>query len=358
MKEIKVQDKIISEGSKPFVVTEAGVNYYEIASKEGMTPLEAAKLMVKEAAANGADAIKFQTYKAEKLASRHSPAYWDTSKETTLSQYELFKKYDKFGPDEFRFLADYAREQGIIFMSTPFDEDAIELVDRLAPVFKIASVDITNFPHLRQIARKQKPIFLSTGGATLKEVKEAVKVIRKEGNEQIVILHCLLNYPTAYPDANLCRIPYFQRAFPDYLIGYSDHTLPDPQMLVLTSAVAMGAKVIEKHFTLNKTLPGNDHYHAMDSQDLKKFSQNLRFFNEIFGKSLEPLASELEAIKHARRSLVAKVNIPKGGELSPDNIIAKRPGYGISPKYLERVLGRKTRRPLKEDELIQWEDLS
>ena len=358
MKIIKIGDKVISETSRPFIIAEAGVNYYEIAKEKNIALIEAAKLMIKEAADAGADAIKFQTYKAEKIASKYSPAYWDTTKETTKSQYELFKKYDRFGKEEYKELAKYAKEKNIIFMSTPFDKEAVDFLDELMPVFKISSSDITNIPFIRYIARKQKPIFLSTGASTIDEIKDAVNAIEKEGNNQIVIMHCILNYPTKYEDANLGMIQDLKKIFPDYLIGYSDHTLPDSCMVVLTTAVLLGARVIEKHFTLDKTLPGNDHYHSMDPQDLRTVVKNFRLLEKIIGKrKKEPLESELPARKYARRSIVAKVNIPKDTKIREDMITFKRPGTGIAPKFVDKVIGKKTKKDIKKDMVIKWEDI-
>jgi len=357
MRLIKIGNITISEESGPFVIAEAGVNYYEIAEKEKIELLAAAKKMVALAAESGADAIKFQIYKADKLASVYSPVYWDTTKEKTKSQYELFQKYDKFGDKEYEALAEYAKEKNIIFMATPFDEEAIELVDRLSPVFKIASVDITNFPFLSRIAKKNKPIFLSVGASTMDEIKEAVELIKKEGNNQLALLHCVLNYPTEYQNANLGRIKELIRAFPEYLIGYSDHTLPDENMLVLTGAVLLGAKIIEKHFTLDKTLIGNDHYHAMDPDDLKKFKKNLRFMKNIMVASADN-QTEAQAIKYARRSLVASRDLPEGAIISAEDITAKRPGTGISPKFINDVIGKRAKRVIKNDEILQWDDLS
>ncbi len=355
MKTIKINNKEISETSKPFIIAEAGVNYYDIAKKLNIEPIEAAKLMMKEAANAGADAIKFQTYTAEKLASKYSPAYWDTTKESTKSQYELFKKYDKFGEKEYRELAKYAREKNIIFMSTPFDKEAADFLDALMPVFKISSSDITNIPFIKYIAKKQKPVFLSTGASTIEEIKKAVNTIGEHGNRQIIIMHCILNYPTKFEDANLGMIKHLKKVFPNYLIGYSDHTLPDTNMLVLTTAVLLGAKVIEKHFTLDKLLKGNDHYHSMYPQDLRKFVNNLKLLEEIIGKkNKEPLESELQARKYARRSLVAKRFIPKGKVIEEEDITWKRPGTGIPPSMIEYVIGGISLKAIKEDEILTF----
>lgn len=346
MKRIKIGNKILTEESRPFVVADAGVNHEN--------DINIAKTMIDDAARAGADAIKFQTYKAEKIASRNSPAYWETDE----TQYEYFKKYDKFDEEDYRELAEYAKKNSIIFMSTPFDLEAVDFLDGLVPVFKISSSDITNIPFIRYIARKGKPIFLSTGASTVGEINDAVTAIEEEGNKQIVILHCVLSYPTKYQDANLNMITYLKSVFPNYLIGLSDHTLPDKNMLVLTTAVLLGAKVIEKHFTFDKSLKGNDHYHSMDFQDLKTLMENLDLLEKILGQSeKKPLETEMPARKYARRSIVAKTDIPQGTKITEDMLDFKRPGTGIAPKFLELVVGRTAKKDIKNDEIIKWEDI-
>lgn len=357
MKNIKIRDKLITEDSRPFVVSEAGVNYYDISKKLDIGYIEAAKLMIKEAANAGADAIKFQTYKADKLAVRNSAAYWDTDKEASKSQYELFAKYDNFGEREYAELASYAEEKNIIFMSTPFDDEAVEFLDKLVPAFKIASADITDIPLIEHIASKKKPVFLSTGAATFEEIKEAVSAIEGEGNSQIVIMHCVLNYPTQYQHANLLAIQHLRSMFHEYIIGYSDHTLPDAQMLVLVAAYLLGARVIEKHFTLDKSLPGNDHYHAMDTEDLRMVVNTLRFVEGILGNGEKDIQNELAARTYARRSIVARVDIAKGTRMTEDLVTFKRPGTGISPRFLSSVIGRTTKSEIKADEILSWEQL-
>ena len=348
----------ISDDSPPFIVAEVGVNYYDIAKKENIEPIEAARLMVEEAAKAGADAIKFQTYKADKLASKYSPAYWDTNKEYKKNQYDLFKQYDKFGENEYKELSQYAKLKNIIFMSTPFDEESADFLEPLMPIFKISSSDITNIPLIKHIAKKNKPIFLSTGASTIDEIRDAIKTIEKEGNRQIAILHCILNYPTRYENANLNMIRDIQINFPEYLVGYSDHTLPDECMLVLITAMALGAKIIEKHFTLDKSLPGNDHYHSMDTEDLKNLVNNIKLVYKILGKDKkEPIESEKKAIKYARRSIVATRDIPKNSIIDESMLTFKRPGTGISPKHLNEVIGKKTKIDIKKDEIIRWDDI-
>ena len=346
VKEIRIGDFVIAEGRRPFVVAEAGVNHEN--------DMERAKEMIRAAKESGADAIKFQTYKAEKLAARNSPAYWSTSQ----TQREFFSKFDSFGEEEYRELARYARQQGIIFMSTPFDEEAADFLDELMPVFKISSSDITNIPFIRHISRKQKPIFLSVGASTVEEIQRAVEAIKAEQNDQIVLLHCVLSYPTPYHSANLRSIPYLREVFPDLLIGYSDHTLPDKELTVLFAAWLMGAVVLEKHFTLDKTLPNNDHYHAMDPQDLAAFTGKLDFAAQLLGSyDKRVMECEMAARHFARRSIVTRCPIAKGTRITRRMLTFKRPATGISPIHLEEVLGKRAARNLEEDHILTWEDL-
>jgi sialic acid synthase SpsE len=355
--EIIIESHVISKNDGPFVIAEIGVNYYDIAQKKNISLLDAAKLMIAKAKEGGAHAVKFQSYSAETLATRFSPAYWDTTKETEKSQYELFKKYDKFREKEYRELCVYAKRTGIVFMSTPFDFESVEYLNSLVDVFKISSSDITNLPFIKYIANKGKPIFLSTGASTDREIGQAVKTINDEKNEKVVLLHCVLNYPTAYENANLIRIKYLQKSYPKNLIGYSDHTLPDKNMSVLMSAIIMGATVIEKHFTLDKAIPGNDHYHAMDLSDLITVTQNIAFYKKILGDSKSYLPEESESRKYARRSLVAKEKISRGTIITPELLACKRPGTGISPSEFNKIIGKKAKKDILEDETIVWKKI-
>lgn len=346
----------IKNRSRPFLVAEIGVNYYDIASVRGIKPIDAAFLMIDEAKKSGADAVKFQSYKAEKLVVKDSPAYWDLNEESVTSQYELFTKFDKFGENEFEKLAAYCEKKNIIFMSTPFDFEAVDYLDRLMPIFKISSSDITNWPFIKHIAKKGKPIFLSTGASNVDEIDGAINVIQSRGNDFICILHCILNYPTEDKNAHLNMIKDLKNRYPNYLIGYSDHTVPDSKMIILTTAYFFGAKVIEKHFTLDKSLSGNDHYHAMDPEDIRTFVHNIKLINRISGKlHKKNLPSENQARLYARRSIVAKNEIAAGEEVRMENLIFKRPGTGISPVDLSIVLGKKAKRKILKDEILKWE---
>lgn len=348
----------IDEKREPYIIAEIGVNYYDIATQKGISVMEAAKLMVLEAKNGGCSAAKFQTYKAGKIASKNSPAYWDTSEESTTSQYELFQKFDSFGEEEYRELSEYAASIGIDFLSTPFDFESADYLADMMPAFKISSSDLTNLPFIRHIANKGKPVMLSTGAATLGEIESAIDCVLSTGNQDVSIMHCILDYPTDYENANLLMIKHLRRVFPDLVMGFSDHTRPDSSMLVVTTAYQYGAKIIEKHFTLDKTLKGNDHYHAMDVEDCKRFVENVELLKKIDGTyNKRPMPCEAASRKQARRSIVAKTAISKGTVITEDMLTYKRPGTGISPSNADLVVGRKAVTDIEEDKLLEWSDI-
>jgi len=349
---INLGSRIIDSRSKPYVIAEIGVNH------EGS--LDQAKRLIDQAKQGGADAAKFQSYKAGTLASKHSPSYWDTTKEPTRSQYALFQKYDNFGPDEYRALAEHCRQAGIDFLSTPFDDEAIEFLDPLVPFFKIASADLTNIPFLRKVAAKGKPVVLSTGASTLGEVDIAVEALTQAGCADIALLHCILNYPTDNANAHLRMIEGLKRAYPRNIIGYSDHTLPDDAMTSLVTAHLLGAVIIEKHFTHDKTLPGNDHYHAMDQHDLARFVALAKTVHVLLGPSdhKAPIPTEAISRKNARRSIVLARDVAEGQALAAADLTYKRPGTGVSPMHWDEVLNRRTAAALQADHVLQWQDLA
>ena len=340
----------------PYLIAEVGVNFYDTAKAEGIAPLGAAKKYILEAKKAGADAVKFQSYKANTLVSKNSPAYWDQTKEPTKTQYELFLKHDHFEKEEYEELYLYCKEQGIAFLSTPFDYHSADFLEPLMDIYKISSSDLSNLPFIRYVARKKKPIFLSVGASYISEIEEAVRAMQEEGCQDICLLHCVLSYPCRYEDANLHMIQSLKRLFPTLKIGYSDHTMPDPAMTVLTTAYLYGADVIEKHFTLDKTLHGNDHYHAGDPHDFYTAVQNFQLI-ETIGGSFEKTVFECETIprREARRSLVLCRDMKKGAVLRPEDFIAKRPGTGISPNYSDIVIGRRLQVDLPEDTILTWE---
>jgi len=350
-KSIKLGSRVINSESRPYIIAEIGVNH------EGS--LEQAKKLIDLAKEGGADAAKFQSYKADTLASKESPAYWDTSQEPTKSQNELFKKYDQFEPEDYMNLAEYCKKTKIDYLSTPFDDHAIEYLNPIVPFFKIASADITNVPFLRKIANKGKPVVLSTGASTLDEIDAAIRTLNDSGCKKIALLHCILNYPTPFEQANLQMIKSLIEAYPEYIIGYSDHTLPDDDMTSLITAYILGAVVIEKHFTYDKTLRGNDHYHAMDKNDLKRFIELIDKIHVSMGKKINKKPIETEAISrlNARRSIVLKNSVDAGQELKENDLTYKRPGTGISPLHWDEIIGKKMKIDLKKDSILKWEFL-
>lgn len=330
---------------KPFIIAEAGVNH------EGS--MQIAKRLIEEACEGGADAIKFQTYKANTIASKNSPAYWDTTKEPMTSQYELFCKHDKFWKKEMEELKSHCDKVGIEFLSTPFDIESAKFLNDLMDVFKISSSDITNKPFIEFICNFKKPIILSTGASFLYEIQESVSWIERAGNT-LALLHCVLNYPTPDENANLGMILGLKRAFPDKIIGYSDHTLPK-DMQICKNAILLGATIIEKHFTHDKTLTGNDHYHAMDKNDLTKFKKEIEETFKILGKfEVSALDDEKLARDNARRSLVASKDIKKGDIIKRDDLTFKRPASGISPKFIDDIVGRRAFCNISEDDILKW----
>lgn len=336
------------------IIAEIGVNYYDIATKYNMSLEQAAKLMIIEAKNAGATAVKFQSYKADKIAAKDSPSYWDTTEEPTTNQRELFQKFDKFGAEEYRILADFCKAFDIEFMSTPFDLEAVEYLNELVTIHKISSSDLTNTPLLKKVASSGKPIVLSTGASTMEEVKQAVSTLEEAGAEKIILMHCILNYPTLNNNANLGMINDLKTL--GYELGYSDHTLPDDRMLILTTAVNLGCTWIEKHFTLDKTLQGNDHYHAMDPKDLEKFSENLELLGQVMGSDKKTyLPSEEISRLNARRSWVTNGPVKAGTLITEDNIIAKRPATGIST--VENILGKTFTKDLPDDHILHQEDI-
>lgn len=329
---------------KPYVIAEAGVNH------EGSMDL--AKLLIEQAKEGGAEAIKFQTYKAKYIASKNSPSYWDLNKESTNSQFDLFSKYDKFWKKEYEELKLECDKNDIEFMSTPFDVHSAEFLNDLMPAFKISSSDITNIPFIEKLCDYNKPIILSTGASYLWEIERAVETITKKGN-LLSLMHCILNYPTENKNANLGMILDLKKRYGKHVIGYSDHTLPFG-MDTLVSSHLLGAVILEKHFTHDKTLEGNDHYHAMDKEDLKKFKNKIEGLYEVLG-SFEKTAipSEEPARQNARRSLVIEKALKKGDVITREHLTWKRPAKGISPAEISSVLGKKVNQDLEEDIVLK-----
>ncbi|MCD8151346.1 MAG: N-acetylneuraminate synthase family protein [Clostridiales bacterium] len=342
--------------NKPYIIAEMGVNFYDTARVMGITPLEAAKLYIDKAAEAGIDCAKFQSYKAGTIVSKNSPAYWDTTKEPTKTQYELFLKHDSFGEAEYRELCDYTHSKGMDFTSTPFDYASADYLCDMVDFYKISSSDLSNLPFIKHIGKKGKPVYMSVGAAYLSEVDVAIRVLKEAGCKDIVIFHCVLSYPTDPNDANLRVIETLKKVFPDVRVGFSDHVAPDDTMMTLAMAYLLGAEVIEKHFTLDKTLPGNDHYHAGDPEDFKKAINNFKWIDTVLG-SPEKTVLDCEMIprREARRSLVLTRDLKQGEIIQESDLMPKRPGTGISPEYAGIVVGRTVKRNLEEDTILTWD---
>ena len=354
----KIIDRIINK--KFVLIAEVGVNYYDIATEKGISNMEAAKLMVKEAKEAGVHAVKFQTYKAETLAATDSPYYWDITEEPTRSQRELFKKFDAFGYDEYKEIKEYCDEIGVEFLSTAFDYESADYLDELMDIYKISSSDLSNLPFIEHQAKKNKPILLSIGASNEDEIDMAIETIRKVNDKPLVLLHCVLEYPTPYEHANLNKIVSLKNTYTtkydNIYIGYSDHTKPDENFNVLTTAYNLGATVIEKHYTLNKSLKGNDHYHAMDPKDVKEIVETIDYIDSIRGDyELKCLDTEASARKNARRSIVANRDIKKGSVITKEDLTFKRPGTGISPQKIEEVIGRVAKIDISDDTILQFD---
>ena len=342
--------------SKPYLIAEMGVNFYDTAKQMNISPLEAAKLYIDKAAEAGIDCAKFQSYKANTIVSKNSPAYWDTTKEPTKTQYELFLKHDSFGEEEYRELCNYTHSKGMDFTSTPFDYASADYLYDMVDFYKISSSDLSNIPFIKHIGSKGKPVYMSVGAAYLSEVDEAIRALKEVGCKDIVIFHCVLSYPTDPINANLKIIETLKKTFPDVRVGFSDHVAPDETMMTLATAYLLGAEVIEKHFTLDKTLPGNDHYHAGDPEDFKKAISNFEWIDNVLGNP-EKIVLDCEIVprREARRSLVLTRDMKAGEVISEKDLMPKRPGTGIPPKFSEIVVGRKVKQDLAEDTILTWD---
>lgn len=342
--------------NKLYLIAEMGVNFYDTAKQLNITPLEAAKLYIDKAAEAGIDCAKFQSYKANTIVSKNSPAYWDTTKEATKTQYELFQKFDGFGESEYKELCDYTHSKGMDFTSTPFDYASADYLYDMVDFYKISSSDLSNIPFIKHIAAKGKPMVVSVGAAYLSEVDEAIRAMKEVGNNDISILHCVLSYPTDPKNANLKIIETLKKVFPDVKVGFSDHVAPDPTMMTLATAYILGSEIIEKHFTLDKTLTGNDHYHSGDPEDFKKARANFDMIDTVLGNPEKTvLDCELVPRREARRSLVLTRSMKAGEKITEKDIMPKRPGTGISPKYTDIVLGRAVKQDLEEDTILTWD---
>jgi N,N'-diacetyllegionaminate synthase len=334
-------------GEPAYVIAEAGVNHDCL--------LDRGKALVETAKNAGFDAIKFQSYTASKIATRVAPRYWVEPQDPNGTQWDTFAKLDKLSDQDFKALIDHAKKTGIVAFSTPFDDEAVDFLIGLdMPAFKIASADLTCKPLLERVAAAKKPVILSTGTSTLAEIDEAVETLAAKGCDEVVLMHCTLKYPCPPEGINLRMMTHMMQSFPGIPVGLSDHSLG---ISVPQAAVAMGACMIEKHYTIDKTIKGSpDHHLSVDPVEGKAMMEGIRAIEKALGrkvKGLEPL--EKEAFLYARRSVTSAKKIAKGATITRDMLTYKRPGTGISPRFFDLVIGRQAKQEIPEDTTLTWE---
>ena len=350
MNTVRIGDELIGENHPVFIIAEAGVNHNG--------DLNLARKLVDLAVEAGVDAVKFQTFITEEIVT-HNAEKADYQKKNTgsreESQFEMLKKLE-LPFEQFREVKTYCAKKRILFLSTPFDRKSVDFLDQLKiSAFKIASGEINNLHFLSYIASRGKPIILSTGMSTLEEVEKALEVIEKTQNKQLILLHCTSDYPAKVKDVNLRAMHTMHKAF-HLPVGLSDHT---PGIEISLAAVAMGASVIEKHFTLDNHLPGPDHKASLKPQELKDLVKAIRNIENALGDGIKrPSRSEMNTKIIARKSIVAATDIKKGELLSEHNLTVKRPGNGISPLKWNEVVGKKAARNFEKDNLIEPDQLA
>lgn len=352
MNKIKIGNRPVGKHFPVFIIAEIGINHNG--------DFNLAKKLIDEAIKCGADAVKFQTFRTEKLVSKNTPLAEYQRSEVRgqrlgiSGQYELLKKLE-LTYDDFVELKKYCDKKNVIFLSTPFDEESADFLYNIGvPAFKISSGDLTNLPLLNYIAKKKLPMIISTGMANLKEVKEAVDIVRNSGCKKIILFHCVSSYPAKFEECNLSVIPYMIKKF-NLLIGFSDHT---PGVEASICAATLGAKVIEKHFTLSKGIEGPDHKCSLDKDEFKLLISSIRNTERAIGKPIKKIQkSEIDISKVVRKSMVAKINIKKETVIKKEHLAIKRPATGIKPKYINKIIGKKAKRDIFADEIIKWEDI-
>lgn len=340
---------LVTPESPCFIIAEAGVNHNG--------DLALAKQLVLAAKEAGADAVKFQTFQAKHLVTADAPQadYQARNSGKTESQFDMLKRLE-LPLEAFAELSRYCQELGIMFMSTAFDEESADFLAGLGmSIFKIPSGELTNIPLLQHIARFGKPMIVSTGMGTIEEIKEAVEAIQAAGNDDITVLHCVTDYPTPPEQVNLRAMHVIQAAL-GVPIGYSDHSMGIEASVI---AVAAGAKVIEKHFTLDCNLPGPDHKASLEPKDLGEMVKGIRKVEVLLGSGKkQPNEAELAVAKIVRRSVVAARDLKAGDTITSDMVLLRRPGTGIEPARLGEVIGRTLSRDVKEGVLLAWDDLA
>lgn len=345
--ELTIGTRKVGDGYPVFIIAEAGVNH------DG--DIEVAKRLVDVAVEAGADAVKFQSFVAERLNTRTAPKAQyhleTTGSDAERSWFDRLKK-EEFTPQMHEVIQSYCHQKGIIFLSTPYDEQSADLLESLhVPAYKIAGTDLTNIPLLQHIARKGKPILLSTAMGSYPEIEEAVTAIRSTGNEQILLFQSVGEYPPDIGDANLAVMAELKCKF-QVPVGYSDN---GPSELIPIAVTALGCCMYEKHLTLSHHLPGPDHRASLEPEQFKKMVQNIRLTEKALGHHLhKPIAAELRNLPRLRKSVVAAQFIPAGTMITRTMLMAKRPGTGIHPRHLPDFVGRKAFQDIAEDEFLQF----
>jgi N-acetylneuraminate synthase len=330
--------------SSCYIIAEIGGNF---------TTLREAHRLVDEAAKCAVDAVKLQTYRADTLSSKN--AMFDMENTGKTSQYDLFKKYE-IGEELHREVFQYAGSKGLDWFSTPSHETDVDMLEKLGVgAYKIGSDDAVNIPLLRYVARLGKPMILSTGMCTMEEVKESVDAILSEGNDRLTLLHAVTSYPTHPENVNLAAMKSLMREFPQLDVGYSDHTIGATACIC---AVAMGARVIEKHFTYDKNADGPDHMLSADPQEMKQIVDAIRGIELMHGTGVKrPADSERTTRLNNRKSVVVAKPVHAGERLERASLAIKRPGHGLAPRFFDQVVGRIAARDIEADEVLTWEDL-
>lgn len=349
MKIIKLGEVEIGAGKPPYIIAEVGSNHNG--------DMNLCRELIDAAANAGAHAVKFQSWTDTSLIAEeeyaHNTEYSD-KKRHFGSLREMVTAY-QFTANQHLEAYAHCRDRGIAFCSTPFSMEEVDLLESLSvPFFKIASMDIVHLPLLKYVARKQRPVLISTGMATLAEIERAVEMVRAEGNEQIVLLHCISIYPPEYETIHLRNMATLQQAF-DVPVGFSDHTLGTAIPL---AAIALGACVIEKHFTLDQNMAGWDHAISADPEQLRTIVEEGRnIFTALGGNGRMVVAAEMEKRKKFRRSLVTRRKLDRGYMLTEADLDAKRPGTGIAPDEIAYVIGRRLSSDLAADQVLHWTHL-
>ncbi len=335
--------------SRVYIIAEAGVNHNG--------DLDLAFQLADVAKASGADAVKFQTFQALLLAtpSAGKAAYQERTVSGDESQLAMLSRLE-LNANAHRLLIEHCRRIGIQFLSSPFDTASVDLLDSLGvPLYKIPSGEITNFPYLRHVGRKKRPVILSTGMSTLGDVEEAIETLREAGAGDLTLLHCVTEYPAPYSEINLRAMLTLKASF-GFPVGYSDHT---PGIDIAIAAAALGAEVIEKHFTLNRALPGPDHAASLEPDELRQMVVSIRHVEDALGNGIKtPAPCEIPNRSVARKSVVAAHPLQQGHRITAEDLTLKRPGNGLAPKFLPALIGRTLRKDVARDDLLDWSHLA